>query len=207
MIDTKERILQVALRLFAKDGYEAVSVSQISSALGITKGALYKHYKNKRAIFDTIVERIIQLDEKRSKDAHIPESTYKERPDEYGNLSFEELQHFMEEQFKFWSSDELGVNFRKMLELEQYRDKEMFELYQNIFSSGPVSYIEDVFQALIEQGMFKGEEASQLAIEYYSPFYLLLNYSNSKADVERIFNKHLNYFADSHILSATNKQS
>ena len=45
MNDTKERILITALHLFARDGYEAVSVSQLAGALGMTKGALYKHYK------------------------------------------------------------------------------------------------------------------------------------------------------------------
>ena len=57
MTDTKERILQTALRLFAEDGYEAVSVSTIAGELGMTKGALYKHYKNKQDIFDSIVAR------------------------------------------------------------------------------------------------------------------------------------------------------
>ena len=47
MTDTKEQILMTALHLFAQDGYEAVSVSRIAGALGMTKGALYKHYKNK----------------------------------------------------------------------------------------------------------------------------------------------------------------
>lgn len=46
MSDTKERILMTALGLFARDGYEAVSVSRIAGELGMTKGALYKHYKN-----------------------------------------------------------------------------------------------------------------------------------------------------------------
>ena len=43
MSDTKENILKVALHLFAVNGYEAVSVSMIAEALGMTKGALYKH--------------------------------------------------------------------------------------------------------------------------------------------------------------------
>ena len=37
MRGTKERILLEALRLFARDGYEAVSVSEIADRLGITK--------------------------------------------------------------------------------------------------------------------------------------------------------------------------
>ena len=48
MADTKENILITALRLFAKDGYEAVSVSTIAGELGITKGALYKYNRNIR---------------------------------------------------------------------------------------------------------------------------------------------------------------
>ena len=58
MNQTKEKIMQTALRLFARDGYEAVPVSAIAGELGMTKGALYKHYANKRAIFDSIVERM-----------------------------------------------------------------------------------------------------------------------------------------------------
>ena len=54
MANTKENILVTALRLFAQDGYEAVSVSKIAGELGMTKGALYRHYKNKRDIFDKI---------------------------------------------------------------------------------------------------------------------------------------------------------
>lgn len=50
MGDTKEKILMTALQLFARDGYEAVSVRNIAEELDITKGALYRHYKNKRDI-------------------------------------------------------------------------------------------------------------------------------------------------------------
>ena len=46
MADTRENILNTALRLFARDGYEAVSVSTIGGEVGMTKGALYKHFKN-----------------------------------------------------------------------------------------------------------------------------------------------------------------
>ena len=48
MSNRKEEILIIALHLFARDGYEAVSVSQIAGELDMTKGALYRHYKSKR---------------------------------------------------------------------------------------------------------------------------------------------------------------
>jgi AcrR family transcriptional regulator len=67
MTDTKESILKAALGLFAVKGYEAVSVSQIAGTLGMTKGALYKHYKNKRDVFDSIFTYVCELDAERSR--------------------------------------------------------------------------------------------------------------------------------------------
>lgn len=46
--DTKERIVDVALGLFAQSGYLGTSMSDIAKQLGITKGALYKHYTGKQ---------------------------------------------------------------------------------------------------------------------------------------------------------------
>ena len=64
---TKEDILIVALHLFARDGYEAVSVSQIAGELGMTKGALYRHYESKRDIFEHIVKSMEQGDGNRQR--------------------------------------------------------------------------------------------------------------------------------------------
>lgn len=66
MKDTRENILLVSLRLFAQEGYEAVSVSQIAGELGLTKGALYRHYANKQAIFESILQKMEQLDAERA---------------------------------------------------------------------------------------------------------------------------------------------
>lgn len=60
MRNRKEEIMIVALHLFARDGYEAVSVSRIAGELDMTKGALYRHNKRKRDIFDCIVQRMEQ---------------------------------------------------------------------------------------------------------------------------------------------------
>ena len=57
MTNTKEKILTAALALFASQGYQATSVSTIASELKLTKGALYKHYKNKEDIFTSILKK------------------------------------------------------------------------------------------------------------------------------------------------------
>ena len=51
MCTTKEKILLTSLKLFAQDGYEAVSISKISGELGMAKSALYKHYKKQKRYF------------------------------------------------------------------------------------------------------------------------------------------------------------
>ena len=73
MGNRKEEILIVALHLFARDGYEAVSVSQIAGELDMTKGALYRHYKSKRDIFDCIVQRMEQQDGEQAVEYDMPE--------------------------------------------------------------------------------------------------------------------------------------
>lgn len=59
MNGTKEQILNTALMLFSQNGFEAVSVSDIVGRLGITKGALYKHFNNKQDIFETVKKTMI----------------------------------------------------------------------------------------------------------------------------------------------------
>ena len=146
MKDTKQRILEIALELFARDGYEAVSVSMIAGELGITKGALYRHYKSKRDIFDSIVERMYRLDAERSGEYRVPEKRCEEQPEEYGKTSPESIRSFTIGQFRFWTEDDFASSFRKLLTLEQFRNEEMQGLYQQYLASGPVEYVKDLFQ-------------------------------------------------------------
>lgn len=61
---TKESILKAAENLFAAQGYEATSVSLISDAAGVSKGAFYHHYKTKQSVFLELMQRWLKgLDE------------------------------------------------------------------------------------------------------------------------------------------------
>ena len=51
---TERRILDVARRLFAEKGYERTSVQDIISATGLSKGAVYHHFRSKEAILDRL---------------------------------------------------------------------------------------------------------------------------------------------------------
>jgi len=53
---TRERIQQVALELFAEQGYDKTSLREIADRLGVTKAALYYHYKTKEDILTSALE-------------------------------------------------------------------------------------------------------------------------------------------------------
>ena len=57
-MDTKKKILDVALDLFSKKGYGNVYVGQIAEGVGIKAPSLYKHYKSKQDIFEAILEEM-----------------------------------------------------------------------------------------------------------------------------------------------------
>jgi AcrR family transcriptional regulator len=54
--DTRVRIQQVALELFAEQGYERTSLREIAERLGVTKAALYYHFKSKEDIVLSFTE-------------------------------------------------------------------------------------------------------------------------------------------------------
>ena len=146
MGNRKEEILIVALHLFARDGYEAVSVSQIAGELDMTKGALYRHYKSKRDIFDCIVQCMEQQDSEQARQNEVPEESIENVPEEYQNVSVEDFVGYSKSMFEYWTEDDFASSFRKMLTLEQFRNEEMQNLYQQYLVSGPAEYVKDLFK-------------------------------------------------------------
>ena len=55
----REQILKSAATLFGKKGYHATSISDIIKEAGIARGTFYLYFKNKRAIFDEILDMLV----------------------------------------------------------------------------------------------------------------------------------------------------
>ncbi len=180
MAGMKERILQTALGLFAANGYEAVSVSDIAGALNVTKGALYRHYESKRDIFDSILRRMEQRDAEQAKAHDLPEGTLAEMESAYEAASPDEIIAFSKAMFRYWTQDEFASSFRKMLTLEQFRSVEMGKLYQQYLVSGPLDYLTDLFSAM---GLPRPREK---AAAFYGPMFLLYGVYDGAADQESI---------------------
>lgn len=55
-LETRQHILDVAIRLFSQQGVSSTSLAQIAQAAGVTRGAIYWHFKNKSDLFSEIWE-------------------------------------------------------------------------------------------------------------------------------------------------------
>ena len=176
MNDTREQILLAALTLFAWDGYEAVPVSAIAGALGITKGALYKHYKNKRDIFDHILARMEQRDAERARTFAMPEEALVANPEAYSRVAIEHILSYSKAQFRYWTEDSFAAPFRRLLTLEQYRNEEMMYLYQQYLAAGPLGYIADLLESL------RLNRPQETAVEFCASLFFLCSVYDGAED-------------------------
>ena len=191
--DTKERILGAALELFAYGGYCGTSMNDIAESLGITKAALYKHYKSKQEILDLIVQRMTELDYKRAEEYEMPESEPDGFADDYKNAPLESIRDYSIAQFRYWTEEKFPSDFRKMLTLEQYRNPGFARLYSDYFSGGPTKYMAAIFRKITDSD----DNAMALALEFYGPMYLLYSIydgADDKASVLPQLTAHIDKF-------------
>ena len=180
--ETKERILETALELFAQSGYLGTSMSDIAARLGITKAALYKHYAGKQEILDRIVQRMNELDAARAAAYEMPGAAPEGFAQAYLNTPLDRIRAYSTAQFDHWTREPFSANFRKMLTLEQYRDARLAQLYQENLASGPVKYMAAIFRPLTDSD----ETAMQLALDFYGPMYLLYSVYDGTEDKEAV---------------------
>lgn len=55
---TREQLIAVATRLFAEHGYEGTSIEAVLRDSGVSRGALYHHFRSKDALFEMVLEAL-----------------------------------------------------------------------------------------------------------------------------------------------------
>ena len=147
---TKERILRMALELFAQNGYLGTSMNDIAGQLGFTKAALYKHYASKQEILDKIVERMNKMDYERAEVYEMPETEPDGFAEAYLHTPIQKIRTYSLAQFDHWTKEPFSSNFRKMLTLEQYRDPKLAQLHHDYLAGGPLEYMAAIFRKLAD---------------------------------------------------------
>ena len=58
--NARDRILDDAARLFARDGYDGTSLGELATSVGVTKAAIYHYFPNKKEIYEVIIVRTLE---------------------------------------------------------------------------------------------------------------------------------------------------
>ena len=148
MKTTKQEILEVSLELFSTKGFDATSLSSISSALSITKAALFKHFSSKDEILEEVVKMMDREDRERSEDYSLPSVKKSDGVSQYENLDKESFLEFALSQFDYWTINKKGREYRKFLSIERYNRPFLEKKWEENFVSGPMEYTYDVLSSL-----------------------------------------------------------
>jgi AcrR family transcriptional regulator len=193
-MNTKDKIIEVALDLFSVNGYESVSVRDISKAVGIKESSLYNHFKNKQDIFDTIIQVCTEKAMNQYKNLKI-DQTLQGDFNVYNRISEEMLIKISMDLFEFYVTDKDMSRFRKILIIEQFKNKAIQEVYFKYFMDDAIQFQTQLFHYLMEVGALKKANPETLAYEFYSPIFLLMNrYSTLDETVKKQIVEHIKYF-------------
>lgn len=182
--DTKKKILDKALELFAAQGYDSVSVGEIAQAVGIKAPSLYNHYPSKQAIFDAIVDATAKQYEADTDKADIHVQNSARDIPVFTEITKEALFEKVRQIFEYSLHDETISRFRKMMTIEQFRSPELAALYSRRYVERLVEYHADIFRALISAGEITAADPETLSMTYVAPVLTLIGVCDRQPERE-----------------------
>ena len=184
---TKERIVDEALTLFAAKGFRGTTVKDIADAVGIKDASLYKHFKSKKEILNTIVEEAYVHMGNMSDSLGIPsgDGSLEDAAEFFRGINRETIIALGKEVFKFYLTDGYMSRFWKLANLEQYNNRDFYELYRRMFTEEGIEYQKNLFAEMIRMGAFREGDPEVMAYNFYSPIFLLLHrYAGSEGELD-----------------------
>ncbi|MDD4370209.1 MAG: TetR/AcrR family transcriptional regulator [Anaerostipes sp.] len=177
---TKERIIDEALSLFSVKGYKGTSVKNIADAVGIKDSSLYKHFKSKQQILDTIVETMQKHIEDMSNAFGLPaDDNLEAAVAVYARFDEADLVQFSKKIFTFYLKDSIISRFWRMGNIEQYQNPEVYDLFRKLFLEDSITYQTKLFMEMSKANVFIEANPRVMAMYFYTPIYFLLSkYSN-----------------------------
>ena len=164
--DTKERILDEALRQFSQKGFDGTNIRELTASLGLVKSSMYKHYKSKEEIWNSLLDRMIAYyDERFGSAENLPPV-----PD-----TLDELVAMTMRMVDITVHDERIVMTRKLLSIEQYRDDRARQLSTKHFLMGLTEMFTYIFDGMMNKGLLRNDDTQMLAFAYTAPISALIH--------------------------------
>ncbi len=189
---TKEKIKEVALELFAKNGYKATTVRMIAGKLGMRQSALYNHFKNKEAILDSIIDDLNESAIATLFDGKDDESFYKRGK---GVL------RYIASTFKIVSFDPRNEKLILFILQELYSNEKVREFYQKSLYQKNIKRLSSIFFLMMQDEMIKPYDPLFLANEFFTPLFFYQSYviqlrvdDKPTSTAAALFEKHVDIF-------------
>ena len=182
--DTKQRIIDKALELFAVHGYDSVSVGEIAKAVGIKAPSLYNHFPSKQAIFDAIMESTAAQYEADTDQINIHVQNVAQDISVFTGITVDALFEKVRQIFEYTLHNETIHNFRRMMTIEQFRSPELAALYSKRYVERMIDYHAGIFRALITVGEIPAEDPDTLAMMYVAPVLMLIGVCDRQPERE-----------------------
>lgn len=158
--DTKDYIIDEAFKLFLNHSYEAVSISVISEAIGLTKGALYHHFKNKEELFKAVIDKHLIIS---SVEIDINTITLKE----YTEASIQQTRKILTTLFS-QEEDFVPINYLSLI-ADCFRHYEGYAKSMLQFFDQEHERINTVIQHAVERGEIRKDiDTRVVALQYFS---------------------------------------
>lgn len=197
-MNTKEKILDEALTLFSEKGYANVFVGDIAERVGIKAPSLYKHYKNKQAIFDAIIGEMNRRFEEQAKAMQINGNDAAKDAGIYKSMSEDRLLKLGREFFLYYLHDDYNRKFRKMLTIEQFHEKDLGRVYSKLYVDDPLSYQGMLFGFMVTAGVLKTDNVQVMTLHFYAPIYFMLTVCDREPEREsemlKLLDEHIKQF-------------
>ncbi len=197
-MNTKERIMDEALTLFAEKGYGNVYVGQIAEAVGIKAPSLYKHYKSKQDIFNAILDEMKQRYDAQAGALNMNGNDAIADAKMFAGISEDALVQMGIGLFSHFLHDEYARRFRKMLTIEQFNNSELSQLYTRQYVDDPLAYQTSMFAMLMSGGCLAQGDANVMALQFYAPIYMLLTlcdrHPEREAEAVKLIEQHIRQF-------------
>ncbi|HBC92559.1 MAG TPA: hypothetical protein DCZ10_06545 [Pelotomaculum sp.] len=157
-LETTRQILDIAADLFARNGYDGVSVREITEKAGIKESSLYNHFKSKADILETLFNEFIRLvPETRPSDEEIDKMLMLMKPEEvFKNIVF----HVEKSVCDTLSNTAMIINY------EKFRNPRAAEMYYKYVVNEPTDYYERLINKMIDRKMVKPVDARIIAEQY-----------------------------------------
>ena len=187
---TRDKILDAALTLFSEKGYDGVGVDLIGENAGIKGPSLYRHFKGKEDILNSLIEKVGAYYE-----LNFGSENHIDRIPE----SMEELLTFSMERIRFTMHDEMLQKIRRILVIEQFRNPRIAELTSKHHMDGLQGMFQKIFEAMMKKKILKMDDAETMALEFVAPVSLLIHtydrQPEREAEVTEKIKKHFEHFA------------